>query len=200
VKVGSGRLVETAEKLGFNKQFPEIPNAAVSTIPPSDQIQGEDATGTTAIGQGEVMASTLAMTMVAAAVGNKGVWIQPTMQKGSRPKRSRAMSVSTALGLKKMMVAVVRYGTGTSAAITGGSVAGKTGTAEIRDTVASDPNDPNAPGGNDPANTDAWFVAFAPSWAPRVAVGVLLVGQGHGGDTAAPAARDIFVEALKKNL
>jgi len=199
VKVGSGRLVEMAEKLGFNKQFPNIPNAAVSTIPPSDQIQGEDATGTTAIGQGEVMASTLAMTMIAAAVGNKGVWIQPTLQKGSRPKTSRAMSLDTALGLKKMMLAVVRYGTGTSAAITGGSVAGKTGTAEIRDTVAADPNDPNAPSGNDPANTDAWFVAFAPSWAPRVAVGVLLVGQGHGGDTAAPAARDVFVEALRKN-
>ena len=197
VKVGSSRLVEMAEKLGFNKPVPGIPNAALSTIPPSDQIQGEDATGTTAIGQGQVMATTLAMTMTAATVANKGVFVQPTLQKGVHSKSSRAMSVSTAAGLKKMMLAVVRFGTGTSAAITGASVAGKTGTAEIRDTVATDPNDPNAPTANDPANTDAWFVAFAPAWAPRYAVGVFLVGQGHGGDTAAPAARDIFVEAFK---
>ena len=198
VKVGSGRLVEMAEKLGFNKSLPNIPNAAVSTIPPSDQIQGEDATGTTAIGQGQVMASTLAMTMIASTIGNKGVFIEPTLQKGTTPKTRRAMSASTAAGVKQMMLAVVRYGTGTSAAITGASVAGKTGTAEIRDTVPTDPNDPNAPAANDPANTDAWFVAFAPSWAPRVAVGVFLAGQGHGGDTAAPAARDIFIEALKR--
>lgn len=199
VKVGSGRLVEMAEKLGFNKPLHNIPSAALSTIPPSDQIQGEDATGTTAIGQGQVMASTLGMTLTAATVANKGVFVQPTLQKGVRPKSTRAMSTKAAADLKQMMIAVVRYGTGTSAAITGGSVAGKTGTAEIRDTVPTDPNDPNAPEANDPANTDAWFVAFAPAWAPRIAVGVMLAGQGHGGDTAAPAAREIFVEALKRS-
>ena len=38
---------------------------------------------------------------------------------------------------------------------------------------------------------DAWFAAYAPAGdgTPRVAVGVLLVGAGAGGDTAAPAAR-----------
>jgi cell division protein FtsI/penicillin-binding protein 2 len=199
VKVGSARLVEMAEKLGFNKPFTNLPNASLSTIPHADQIQGEDATGTTAIGQGQVMASTLQMTDIAATVANKGLRVQPTLQKGTRPQSTRAFSPKVASDLKQMMLAVVRYGTGTNAAIKGASVAGKTGTAEIRDTVPTDPNDPNAPSANDPANTDAWFVAFAPAWAPRVAVGVFLAGAGHGGDTAAPAARDIFLEALKKN-
>ena len=35
---------------------------------------------------------------------------------------------------------------------------------------------------NDTTDTDAWFAAFAPAGRPRVAVAVLLVGQGAGGD------------------
>jgi len=199
VKVGSQKLVAMAEALGFNRPFPNVPGATVSSIPDASQIQGEDATGTTAIGQGQVLASALQMTSIAATVANGGWRVQPTLQKPTGTvSRTKAMEGPVAAQLKKMMLAVVRYGTGGAAAIQGASVAGKTGTAEIRDTVSSDPNDPNAGGPNDPANTDAWFVAFAPSWAPRVAVGVLLDGAGHGGDTAAPAARDILVAALKR--
>jgi cell division protein FtsI/penicillin-binding protein 2 len=90
-----------------------------------------------------------------------------------------------------MMLAVVQYGTGDSAAIPGVQVAGKTGTAELVDTTA-----PGVEAGN-PANTDAWFVAFAPANRPRVAVGVELDGAGHGGETAAPAAREAMIAALK---
>jgi cell division protein FtsI/penicillin-binding protein 2 len=86
-----------------------------------------------------------------------------------------------------MMVSVVRGGTGTAAAVPGVEVAGKTGTAELR---------PTASGPQDPKNTDAWFVAFAPARAPKVAVAVMLVGQGQGGTTAAPLARQVLQAAL----
>ena len=48
----------------------------------------------------------------------------------------------------------------------------------------------------DAADTDAWFVAFAPYGKPTVAVSVMLVGQGAGGDTAAPAAGAVLKAAL----
>ncbi len=51
---------------------------------------------------------------------------------------------------------------------------------------------------NDTTDTDAWFAAFAPLREPRVAVAVLLVGQGAGGATAAPAARVVLEAALKQ--
>jgi peptidoglycan glycosyltransferase len=80
-----------------------------------------------------------------------------------------------------MMEAVVTEGTGTAAAIPGVTVAGKTGTAEV--------GGPNIP-------SDAWFIAFAPAQAPKVAVAVLVVKGGVGGSTAAPIAREVLEAAL----
>jgi cell division protein FtsI/penicillin-binding protein 2 len=51
-------------------------------------------------------------------------------------------------------------------------------------------------GSKDPQNTDAWFAAFAPALKPRIAVGVLLVKDGAGGDTAAPVAREVLEAGL----
>ena len=83
-----------------------------------------------------------------------------------------------------MMIDVVRYGTGTAAALPGVTVAGKTGTAELR------------PNSSDPKDANAWFVAFAPAERPRVAVAVMLVGAGFGGTAAAPVAREVLSAAL----
>jgi penicillin-binding protein 2 len=43
----------------------------------------------------------------------------------------------------------------------------------------------------------AWFVAFAPVEAPRIAVAVLAEHMGHGGSAAAPLAKDV-IEAYVK--
>jgi cell division protein FtsI/penicillin-binding protein 2 len=97
------------------------------------------------------------------------------------------------------MRAVVRSGTGQAAAIPGVTVAGKTGTAELRTTQgpgAGDPLTPGAVAAPDITDTTAWFAAYAPASRPRVAVAVMLVGHGAGGDTAAPAARPVIEAAL----
>jgi cell division protein FtsI/penicillin-binding protein 2 len=78
-------------------------------------------------------------------------------------------------------------------------VAGKTGTAELRSTVPTTPpsDDPAQPiAEEDKSDTDAWFVGFAPAGRPRVAVAVLLVGEGAGGESAAPAAKPVLQAAL----
>jgi cell division protein FtsI/penicillin-binding protein 2 len=103
--------------------------------------------------------------------------------------RHRAVSAKVAGQVRDMMIGVVRGGTGTAAAIPGVTVAGKTGTAELRFTGG---------GASDPKNTDAWFVAFAPAANPKVAVGVMLVGAGAGGKAAAPIARQVLAAALNR--
>jgi cell division protein FtsI/penicillin-binding protein 2 len=71
-------------------------------------------------------------------------------------------------------------------------VAGKTGTAELEDTTENDDELDQTPGDD----TDAWFTAYAPVKKPKLAVAVLLVRNGAGGETAAPAARVVLQAAV----
>ena len=55
------------------------------------------------------------------------------------------------------------------------------------------------PGANEnPNDSDAWFTSFAPAGSPRVAVGVLVVKAGAGGDFAAPVAAQVLQTALRR--
>jgi cell division protein FtsI/penicillin-binding protein 2 len=223
VRLGAKRLVATAERFGFNRA-PDVPGAATSSIPPAGEIADDLAVGSSAIGQGRVQATALQMATVAAAIGLRGQRPRLTLRYGDRAPAAtagRATSERVARTVERLMLAVVRGGTGFRAQIPGVEVAGKTGTAELRttrkcqvdpgaptvaqgqDQTSTAPQDPEScvptDQANDPTDTDAWFAAYAPAGTgrPRVAVGVLLVASGAGGDTAAPAARGVLVAALK---
>jgi penicillin-binding protein A len=194
-RLGARRLVDVAERYGFN-ETPSIPGAAESTIPPADQVGDDLAVGSTAIGQGLVQATTLEMTDIAATIAMQGRRPIPTLRVGERPRFVRVTRPRVAQEVARMMRAVVAYGTGTAAAIAGADVAGKTGTAELADTVPTDDHDPRQQT-QDVPETDAWFVAFAPSKRPRIAVGALFPEAGAGGDVAAPAVRGVLAAALQ---
>lgn len=149
------------------------------------------------IGQGTVATTPLTMAMVAAAVANGGVMLEPHAAKeirdteGSVVKRfgprlwKTSTSAATAQSLTAMMKAVVERGTGTNAQIPGVAVAGKTGTAQ-----------------NSVGDPHAWFIGFAPADAPRYAVAVIVENGGSfgqeatGGVIAAPVARQVLGAAL----
>ena len=198
-KLGAQKLVETAQKFGFN-QDPGLTGAARSTIPAATEIGDDLAVGSTAIGQGKVLATPLQMAMVAATIGANGMRPSPTLLKGDDTVKIRAAGTGTAKTIKSFMRTVVTDGTGGAAALPNVKVSGKTGTAELRTTVKDEPppevTDPNQPPHDDTTDTDAWFAAFAPYSKPKIAVAVLLVGQGAGGDTAAPAARTVLAAAF----
>ena len=89
-------------------------------------------------------------------------------------------SAAVARTVRRLMIGVVADGTGTSAAIPGVVVAGKTGTAELKTACSSSGRTRSrrsrlrrrgrstaASGADSEAsNTDAWFAAFAPGAAP----------------------------------
>ena len=145
--------------------------------------------GRLAFGQERLLVTPLQMAMVAATIANGGALMRPQLVERVRapdgktvarltPDRlARSVSRGTAEDVTEMMEAVVAGGTGTAAGIPGLRVAGKTGTAET-----------GAAGRN-----NAWFIAFAPSDRPRIAIAVVVENtSGTGGEVAAPIARQVM--------
>jgi peptidoglycan glycosyltransferase len=204
-KLGARRLVATAERFGFN-QDPSLAGAARSTIPAAGEIGDDLAVGSSAIGQGRVLTTPLQMALIAATIGEDGKRPLPTLLKGGDTRHVQATTKAVARTIGRYMRTVVTSGTGAAASVPGVKVAGKTGTAELRTTVKEEPPPDQTEltpeqlqqqQEDAKSDTDAWFTAFAPLGRPRVAVAVLLVGQGAGGDTAAPAARVVLSAGLK---
>ena len=191
IEIGGERLVAEAEAFGWNAPA-SIPGEAPSTLPRDEGITTPLEIGSSAIGQGRVLATPLRMASVAQAIANDGVLVEPTLTAGRDPVSERVTPAAVARTIGELMVGVVDYGTGTLAAVPGVQVAGKTGTAELEDTRG-----PTADG-SDPSNTDAWFTSYAPAKDPRIVVAVLLVRNGAGGATAAPAAQQVLAAALAR--
>jgi cell division protein FtsI/penicillin-binding protein 2 len=85
--------------------------------------------------------------------------------------------------LEDAMLNVINSGTARSAQIPGVSWGGKTGTAEHGKTKKS----------------HAWFVGIAPIATPRISICVMIEAGGHGGEAAAPIAREV-VKAYMDSL
>jgi cell division protein FtsI/penicillin-binding protein 2 len=191
-----------ARRFGFGES-PPIPGAATPSLPAAEHIGDDLAVGSTAIGQGRVEATALQMALVAATIADGGRRPRATLELGVHRPAARAVSAKVARTVERLMRGVVRFGTGTAAALPGVPVAGKTGTAELENTVQAAQDqapEAGAPPQRKTTDTDAWFTAFAPSSPrrrPRAVVAVLLVRAGAGGDTAAPAARGLLQAALR---
>ena len=203
-KVGSERLVGTAERYGFNSpptlfdaHHLRALNPPESTIPTS--IPDDLELGVTAIGQGQVLATPLEMASVAQAIANDGTRSPNAMirDRDLRPAAApvRVTSQKTAATLRGLMIRVVTGGTGTAAALPGIQVAGKTGTAELGP-KALEPGQAQS-GAQAAQKIDAWFTAFAPASQPKLAVAAMVVdANGDGGTVAAPIVRQVLAAAL----
>jgi peptidoglycan glycosyltransferase len=199
-KLGTETMYRYMDRYGFN-QLPDIdyPDFQLSPSgeyfeggllgPGSDQID----VGRMAIGQDKLLVTPLQMAQVAATVANGGermcprLWskvIDPdkrTEELEGGDRCARVMDEDTAETLTGMMEDVVNEGTGGAAALAADQVAGKTGTAEVlgREGCAED--------------NQAWFIGFAPSDDPKIAVAATVeCTSGQGGTVAAPIAQQVM--------
>lgn len=198
-KIGQEKLAEQATKFGFGTDPIEGLASSASRVTSGDNKLEAPQLAQTGIGQFEVATTPLQMAMVAAGIANGGDVMKPYVVKTVRspnlrvleqaqPERlSQAMSSSNAAKLREMMISTVTRGTATSARIAGVDVGAKTGTAQ------STPDRPPY----------AWFVSFAPSDDPKVAVAVLVESSDTardeiaGGRLAGPIARSVMEQVLE---
>jgi peptidoglycan glycosyltransferase len=198
-KLGKSLMYRYMDRYGFNrKPAIDLPSDELRASgvfrSPRKLLNASDAIdiGRVAIGQERLQVTPLQMAMVAAAIANHGRLMRPhlvekvtdpdgrTVRRIKPSEESKVMSESTAQALAAMMSQVVKEGTGTAAALQGIDVAGKTGTAEKG------------------AANQAWFIAFAPVQAPRVAVAATVEQTtGQGGTVAAPIAKQVMEALLR---
>ena len=190
--LGDQSLRKTAENFGFNDNF-LFKDIVVenSSYPVTNRNEGEIAW--TGAGQSALTASPLHMCMIASAVANDGIMMEPRMvisavsQTGSTHAEftskvyRKAMSADHAAVLQDYMRTVATNGTGTAAAIPGVQVCGKTGSAEM-DTQE---------------NTNAWFVGYLDEADSPYAIAIVVEDAGGGGSIAAPIAKEIFTWMLQ---
>jgi penicillin-binding protein A len=199
IKTGADALRATAQSFGLDTAPPPIPlQVAESTVGP---ISDAAALGMSSMGQKDVAVTPLQNAMVAATIANDGVTMRPYLVDSLKGpdlanisttaphEERRAVSPQVAATLTDLMVGAEQV-TQQKGAIAGVQIASKTGTAEH---------------GTDPRNTPphAWYIAFAPAQAPKVAVAVLVENGGDrlsatGGALAAPIGRATIAAALRE--
>jgi peptidoglycan glycosyltransferase len=195
---GADALRSMAHSFGLDSTPSVIPlQVAESTV---GNIPDAAALGMSSIGQKDVALTPLENAEIAATIANGGVTMQPYLVDSLKGpdlavisttapyQQRRAVSPQVAAKLTELMIGAEKDAQ-QKGAIPGVQIASKTGTAEH---------------GSDPRHTPphAWYIAFAPAQAPKVAVAVLVENgadrlSATGGALAAPIGRAAIEAALQ---
>lgn len=199
VTLGQDAIAEQARKMGFGTSITvdgtsSTGSPMTATASKFPDTTSDDKLALASIGQGDTLETPLLNAMIASAVANDGVMMQPTLvdrvrasdlsviSESSPSKFSQAFSEDTANQLNDMMQAVITK-EDPQLQIAGVKVAAKTGTAQI----------------GDGSTNDSWITGFAPADDPKIAVAVVVHNVNEYGATAAgPIMQQIMQEALKQ--
>jgi cell division protein FtsI (penicillin-binding protein 3) len=200
LRVGAERLSRFVGQYGFGQRVsPDFPSENAGIVWSYDKLN-ESALASISMGY-QVAITPLQMVAAVSSVANGGQYIEPRVlravyRNGVRyqvtPKvLRRTVSADTAAALTTIMEEVVTDGTAKRAAISGYTVAGKTGTAQKL-----------IQGQYSHSDHYASFVGFVPSTNPVFAVVVVIdAAKGpngdHGGTVAAPIFKKIAEPALR---
>lgn len=207
LNMGIDVLSAEAKRFGLDQKTGiEVPYETSRLVVPSKEWKREQIgsgwvagdTANTAIGQGFLLVTPLQMATVIASIARNETRTQPTLRALTNEEAQHVEHGGEPIGLtpiqhdafwEGMERVVGKDGTGRLVQIDGLRIGGKTGTADFR----AHGKEVNL----------AWFVGFAPVENPQIAVAVMVEGTNaseryHGGSTAGPVAKDIFLEFIKQ--
>ena len=220
LRTGIDRISAMAQRLGLGTQLAiDIPGQRIGLVPTRDWRNSKGHpwelgdTVVSGIGQGYIVVSPLQLATYAARVAT-GRAIQPhftrriagVLQPGSQPGDWPDLAVAQPMleAVRSGMFAVVNEpgGTAPRARLDGPfQLAGKTGSSQVRRVSRKQRESDTFDSKNLPweFRPHALFVAYAPYEQPRYALSVVVEHGNAGGTAAAPIARDIMTEALRRD-
>ena len=185
--VGERAIQDMAKKFSFGSTTGvNLPSETAGLVPTEQwklDTKGEvwfpGETLNLAIGQGDLLASPLQLSIVTSAYANGGRVIKPTVLKVDEPEviRSNFLSSRTINTVRAGMYGNTRGDGNVSYLFNSFKIksAGKTGTSE------SGTKKPHA-----------WYTAYAPYDKPEIVVTVMAEHAGHGSEVSAPATKEIL--------
>ena len=194
LETGDEALRKTAERFGFNDNFLFQDLVVENSVYPTGKRDDVEVAWS-GVGQSALLATPMHMCMIASAIANDGVMMEPALLLSATAATGGShydftprvyhttLSPEEAGMIRGLMRQAVTDGTGRSAAVAGCSVCGKTGSAEASL--------------NGKSVTNAWFVGFIENEKTPYAVCVLVENGGSGGSAAAPVAGAILSAAVK---
>lgn len=226
-RTGIDRISAMANRLGLGvKSGIDLPGEQSGLMPTVKWKRGaldapwhQGETLHAGIGQGYVLTTPLQLAVMTAHLANGGIQLTPHLTKlvNKRPYADAATKGATAqksLGISQAHLQLVResmsevvnnpvYGTAKRSRIKepGMEMAGKTGTVQVR-RISKVERDAGVIKNKDlpwKERDHALFVGFAPVADPRYAISVVVEHGGGGSSVAAPIARDVLLEAQRRN-
>lgn len=136
LKIGTSKFTESLDKIGFNKQVEFPLSLAISQYANENGIDSEGKLADTGFGQGNLLINPIHMASIYSSFYNNGNMVKPYIEykEDKTPEFliEDAFSEEAANIIKEDLIQVVERGTATDMKVNGVTIAGKTGTAELK--------------------------------------------------------------------
>ena len=138
LKIGTSKFTESLDKIGFNKQLEFPLTLATSQYANEDGINSEGKLADSGFGQGNILVNPIHMASIYSSFYNNGNMIKPYIEykedKTPEILIENAFSEEAANTIKDDLIQVVENpeGTANDMKVNGVTIAGKTGTAELK--------------------------------------------------------------------
>ncbi len=138
LKIGSNTFVEKLNQMGFNEtiEFPLYLAKSQYANENSEKIEGETKLADSGYGQGSILVNPIHMASIYSAFANQGNMIKPNIIYGEDKQilKEAVITKESADTVKEALIQVVenKEGTANDMKINGTTIAGKTGTAELK--------------------------------------------------------------------
>ncbi|WP_281974980.1 penicillin-binding transpeptidase domain-containing protein [Halobacillus litoralis] len=185
LKIGGETFMKETDEFGFGEDIPFPYPIQSSQILNGEAFDNEALLADTGYGQGQVQMSPLHLAMTYTPFVTNGTMLKPTLLKEEETGQTwheNIMSEETAAIVRERLKAVVQDSEGTAhdAELEGRSLAGKTGTAELKQSLEDENGQENG-----------WFIAWVTE-NPDLMISMMIEDVDEGSHYVVPKVRNVF--------